>query len=579
MRLDFKHNKDDAIKFLNSTANSFYNGKLEFLDRSYESRYKANLLGGMIDIERTIRGTFGCDLSLSTASYELIKQMYPYACKLFEINKQDDLHKLSKLLSSLRDLNAHAFLSDNDIVFLKNDFSALITEKKMHDSLAYIKDGCITVAGITYLILIFLRAQSISTLVKDDFMIAVISNGQYANDSGERFVSEISHVDLEVPIRKTPANDVLGSIFGEFSNLLVKDGNNFALSIGKNTYSTYKVQGSFCNNELKIKQGTLTRTYYLNDFSLKIEDVESFIDLSNALPMMAFVDFLYELKIEIFDKEAFIKVQKEFEQYVKTNKPKFYADKKLTLLLYKSTASDFRIVSSLITDSLSRIFLSLESYIYKTRGIQRYNRDSQSYEYSTIGKALKHIGVPGQIVKEVKYLRNFCAHGYMLNDYLLYKEETRQFTLEYVIRTIKQLSNYLEKNVGDVYNNFKEYKREFLINKIVKTKYKIAIAYSDVVINEFPNHDRAELSKKNGFIKNSFFDITLFNEITNFEIQKIKVIELSVDDIGQNLYFYYNELSMERIYSFCRCYGYEIIERKDSGLIIKLTAKKCKKVD
>ena len=40
MRLDFKHNKDDIIEFLNSTADSFYNGKLEFLDRSYESRYK-----------------------------------------------------------------------------------------------------------------------------------------------------------------------------------------------------------------------------------------------------------------------------------------------------------------------------------------------------------------------------------------------------------------------------------------------------------------------------------------------------------------------------------------------------------
>ena len=202
MRFDFKHNKDDIIEFLNSTADSFYNGKIEFFDRSYDSRYKANLLAGMIDIERTIRGVFGCDLSLETADYDLIKQMYPHACDMLSIHNQNDLSKLSQLLNSLRDLNAHAFLSDTDIAFIKNDFSILLNEKKMNRSLIYLRDGRITIAGIIYLILSFLRSQSIANMVKGDFMVAVVSNGQYALDNGERFVSEISRVDLEVPIRK-----------------------------------------------------------------------------------------------------------------------------------------------------------------------------------------------------------------------------------------------------------------------------------------------------------------------------------------------------------------------------------------
>ena len=99
MRFDFKHNKDDIIEFLNSRADRFYNGKLEFFDRSYDSRYKANLLDGMIDIERTIRGVFGCDLSLKTADYDLIKQMYPHACDMLSIHNQNDLSKLSHLLN------------------------------------------------------------------------------------------------------------------------------------------------------------------------------------------------------------------------------------------------------------------------------------------------------------------------------------------------------------------------------------------------------------------------------------------------------------------------------------------------
>lgn len=576
MRFDFKHNKDDIIEFLNSTADSFYNGKLEFFDRSYDSRYKANLLDGMIDVERTIRGVFGCDLSLETADYNLIKQMYPHACDMLRINDQNDLSKLSQLLNSLRDLNAHAFLSDTDIAFIKNDFSVLLSEKKMHGSLIYLRDGHITIAGITYLILNFLRSQSIATMVKDDFMVAVVSNGQYAMDNGERFVSEISRVDLEVSIRKAKADDVLGSIFGEYSNRLVMNGNNFSFSIGKETYPTFKVLGSLNKNRLTIESGSLTRTYYPSSYSLKIDDKDNFINLSNSLPMMTLVDFLYESKIETFDREAVNKVNKEFGLFSKTDKPKFYADKKLSLLLYKSAASDFRIISSLMVAALSRIFLSLESFIYRTRGIQRRKRNG-SYEYSTIGKALKYIGVPDEIVTEVKYLRNFCAHGYMLNDYLLFKDDVRQFTLEYIIATIKQLSDYLEIKVKDVYNKFKEYKCEFLINKVVKTKYKVAIAYSDVVIDEFPNYNRVELSKKNGFISNSFFDITIFNEIANFEIQRTRVIELLVEDINQYLYFFENEKSKKRIDFFCNCFGYEIIDKKDCGLIIKMTAKKVRK--
>lgn len=576
MRFDFKHNKDDIIEFLNSRADSFYNGKLEFFDRSYDSRYKANLLDGMIDIERTIRGVFGCDLSLETADYDLIKQMYPHACDMLSIHNQNDLSKLSQLLNSLRDLNAHAFLSDTDIAFIKNDFSILLNEKKMNRSLIYLRDGRITIAGIIYLILNFLRSQSIANMVKGDFMVAVVSNGQYALDNGERFVSEISRVDLEVPIRKVKADDVLGSIFGEYSNRLVMDGNNFSFSIGNETYPTFKVLGSLNKNILTIGSGSLTRTYYPSSYSLKIDDKDNFINLSNSLPMMALVDFLYESKIETFDREAVNKVNQEFELFSKTNKPKFYADKKLSLLLYKSAASDFRIISSLMVTVLSRIFLSLEHFIYRTRGIQRHKRND-SYEYSTIGKALKYIGVPDEIVTEVKYLRNFCAHGYMLNDYLLFKNDVRQFTLEYIIATIKQLSDYLEINVKDVYNNFKEYKREFLINKVVKTKYKVAIAYSDIVIDEFPNYNRVELSKKNGFIRNSFFDITIFNEIANFEIQSTRVIELLVEDINQYLYFFENEKSKERIDFFCSCFGYEITDKKDCGLIIKMTAKKVRK--
>lgn len=574
MEFDFRRHKNDIIEFLNSTADGFYNGELKFYDLSYESRYKANLLGGMIDIERTIRGTFGCDFSLETADFSLIKRMYPHACEILSINGKDDLPKMGKLLNSLRNLNAHAFLSDDDISFIRNDFSMLLSEKKMHKSLLYLKDNQITVAGITFLVLIFLRSQSIETMVNDEFMVSVVSSGQYAKDDGEKFVSEISHVNLEIPIRKVKADNVLNSIFGEYGNRLIENGDEFLLSIGKETYPTFRVTGSLKQNILKINCGSLTRTYFSETYLLKIDETDAFIEMSNSLPMMVLVDYLYESGIETFDREATSKIKKEFELLSKTNKPKFYADKKISLLLLKSSASDFRIISSLMIDSLSKIFILLENYIYKTRGIQRYNRNTHSHDYSTIGKALKQINVPDGIVTEVKYLRNFCAHGYMLDDYLLFKNDSRQFTLDYIISTIRLLSEHLEISVPDVYEKLKEYKCEYLINKIIRTKYKVAIDYSNIVLDVFPNYSIDKLSKKNGFINNSFFDVTVFNEITDFGIQKVRVIELFVDDINQCLFFFDNAESREKIDLFCTYYGYKITDKKDCGLIIEMTAKK-----
>lgn len=41
---------------------------------------------------------------------------------------------------------------------------------------------------------------------------------------------------------------------------------------------------------------------------------------------------------------------------------------------------------------------------------------------------------------------------------MFYKKNVRQFTFQYVVSTIKMLSDYLEDNIQDVYNCFKEYK-------------------------------------------------------------------------------------------------------------------------
>ena len=108
----------------------------------------------------------------------------------------------------------------------------------------------------------------------------------------------------------------------------------------------------------------------------------------------------------------------------------------------------------------------------------------------------------------------------------------------------------------------------------MKIKYKIAINYTDKVIDDYPKYDKKELAKKNAFIKNSFFDVTMFNEITNFEIQIIRVIQVHLPDTDNCLYFYDNTKSRERLDFFCSCFGYKIISEKDCGLIIEIELSK-----
>ena len=105
-------------------------------------------------------------------------------------------------------------------------------------------------------------------------------------------------------------------------------------------------------------------------------------------------------------------------------------------------------------------------------------------------------------------------------------------------------------------------------------KYKLAIGYTDKVIEDYPQYDKTELAKKNAFINNSFFDIKLFNKITDFEFQKLRVIQVYLPDINQYLYFYDNEKGRDRLDFFCSCSGYYVLDEVDNGLIIEMKLSK-----
>lgn len=552
-----KINLNDIICFLNTKAIDFYKSKISFSKKNYEYYFKSSLLSALLDFERTIKGTFGCDIFLKNADITVLKDNYPnFFSSIFDVEDHKDLRRVGNLLEILRNINAHAFLSEKDFKFFEFDFSSLQKQPKMNESISYYEDG-ITVAGIIYLILNLLREESISVLTKKDFIFSIVSKGSYRQDNGNEFVSKISKVNLENEIRTNIGNNVIDSIVGSFP--IEQNGNEFLTEIGSKNNPTFYVKGVIENNNIIIYKGSRTKIFYDREYNLEIIDEDLFIKLSNKYPPFVLLDILFKFDIHQFDKSKYIMIEKN-KLLEKLNKPKFYVDKNLDILLLPKTISDFRLMSSILVDSIIKIILLLENYIYRTRKIFRL-------KYSSLGIALKEIGMPNDLIKEVRFLRNFAAHGYILNEYMIYRDERKHFTIDFIIDTFAKCLSYFKENQIDIYNNFSMFINKFLINTLISGKYKLIVTSSRKAIKNNLEFDKNDFLKKSLFVKNSFFNI---NKFEKFDIRFLKnsmLIKLNIEGFKYPFYLNNNNKDIMLFQEMSKNCGFTIINQKERTII------------
>ena len=564
--------KNDAIEFLNTKALDFYQGKIEFIDNKDKYKIRASFLKALITIERTIRGTFNCDLSLCSVDISLFKKMFSNVCdNLFTINSKEDLKFLSDILISFRNLNAHFYIDKEDKAVLEQDFRFLENKGiKLNSNIHYTKNNKITIAGIVFLLANFLRFSTIKELNKIESFISLIICGDFTETLEEtyitdEFITKISKINLETPIRQKGGKNIIDSIFGEYMDSVILKESSFSLIIGKEKYPTFKVTGSYNGTRFIVEKGSLTRTFYKNKYCLLIKDKEHFIELSNKLPVMGLIDFLYLSKIEEFNNIVYSKITEDqnFKSLLKINEPKLYSDKKIELLILKSEASDFRHTSSVLTTNIIQLFLNLEEHIYRKEGIKTYNH------YSTIHDALDQIGVPSNIISEIKYLRNFCAHGYMIDDYMSYGLETKKFSLMFIVETLKILSKNLEIHNYDIYYVFSKLVCSLIINSLIGIKYSQINNETLNVLSRYPNYNQDELKKRSLYVKNSFFNINIFNNIVSPNLDTHRIIKLVVEGIEEELYLYETDDSYNLINSFCNSFLFICNQTVLDGLIVE----------
>lgn len=239
--------KSEIYLFLNSKVKDVYCGKID----NEIINFKSYILSVMIDIERTIRGTFNCDLILKNAKFYLFSQMFPNACNMFNINTDADLINIGKLLDWIRNINAHVFLSKNDIRFFEYDFSFLKECYKFDNDISYVKNKDITIAGLIFIVLNFIRRESIEMLTKKHYLFGIISCGEFIVDFSDQFVEKVSKVNLTIPIRQIVGIDLATAILGEYKN---SDDENFSISFGSPNHPIYFVNGTISSDSVYIQK-------------------------------------------------------------------------------------------------------------------------------------------------------------------------------------------------------------------------------------------------------------------------------------------------------------------------------------
>lgn len=555
----------DLIDFLNTPAIDFYKGRLQFKWQDYQRMLKGTILYAITFIERVFKATFNCGLSLKTVDVDLLRKMFPNACdNIFMVKTREDAIKMGRFLENLRNCNAHYVAFTGFLT--KEDYPQLAKQRKMHPDVEYLSNGLITMAGVMFIVLNFHRELTASNLVKQDYNFSIVLSGEYKNIDASTFSKEISRVNLEMPLRTINDNSFEGSILGQFSTLLVNGEFNVT---GED--DCLSVSGSFENNQIKIKKGSVTKTFYKNDYTLTIEDMDNFIKLSNQLPEFALVDTLYDMGVSTFTKETYDSIinNKDLD-ITKLNYPKFYADKIIKILFLPKTMSDYRILSSQFSLGVMGVFLGLEGTI------TRNYRPSFENDYSDLKTCLLKVGVPTDLCNKCAVVRNFASHGYIFGEGIQSFGNTSfiEYCPAFVLDVMSNLLAFFREHNKGLYEQMSIMLKERFVTPVLSLKYRNAITASIDFINHYPNPDYQTIIIKDSNVKHSFLNADDLAPIFDAAYDDNRILDIKTPFNGINLYLGNNPRHFRLLYEFVDDHGFVLTKVSEGPVVIKYSLAK-----
>lgn len=564
------NNLEEIYSFLNMSVCYFYENGIYVINKpDYCNFMKGTILELTVGIERILNATFMKGFDLSSANSEQLKTMFPNACEIFDIDKGDNKAKMGAFLNDVRNINAHSIPSLDDYKMFDDDFSRLSKQPTINKNINYLtEEGHLSIAGFIYIVINFIREQSLTRFMKSDKTISYILLDENNNIDCSTFVESVSKVNLETPIRISKGDTVASSVLGDFYNNV--DCSSLDIVLGDNESTDFNVKGLINGNTIFIKEGSLTRVFYSEDYCLNVEDVDDFIYYSNQLPPFAFVDLLYKLGIKQFSNKTSVLIQEKWPLYSKLGYPKFYIDKNIDILLLDSNVSDYRVVSNTVSSSVMSLMMRLEKTLLMVFELKIDKRT-----YTRINSLLRRVSAPEEVVKSVTVLRNFAMHGYIFGESCYFLGEHYDYSLDFAITTLYHLLRFFKKTDKHAYEYTSKDVARMFINRVIALKTNNLIRDSLKYINDYPNiTNQTDLHVKNEFISHSIYDFGVFAKLNHLAGQGTRLFSVEIDGQEDKLYLRHGEDDKETINNFCQKHGFRIEVISKDGVVeyIKLVS-------
>ena len=286
----------------------------------------------------------------------------------------------------------------------------------------------------------------------------------------------IYKTDYEVAIRsKEQGTDLIFAIFGRERNRVQfsREGDiiRFAWDCSQTMKTTRLQVYGYCKEYadeafLSIDAGSNVGVYFSENYTLYIRDVKKFVGFCKTVPSFMAVAYLYHNQITVFDETTIEKVDAFYME--KLNYPKFYVDKNIPILCYGSDNADIREINRAISGNLLKLFLDFEEAVVFRKEIMVFG------EYSKFASVMKIFNVPNVLMNKMVICRNFCSHGWLLDEYYCGKAgQVYKITLAFIIETICELIEFLQ-NAGETEpaHWLQCDLEEHIFNSLIGIKYK-----------------------------------------------------------------------------------------------------------
>ena len=513
-----------SLEFLNAPISQIYHRKKHFVNGKDLSFLKGMLSADLVQIERGFRYVYFSDISLESDRIDqrLFREQFPFlferfANKCYSIYNADGSQKIvdgityyTWMLERFRNINLHAIISTPLSNTMRIDESFIQAFPKIAESISYVKNGELTIAGMMIMVLAALSQNDSKSFLCNFVNIWGKSIwGDIGNDSINEYRNTLELLfadtfrnNYEVDIReKNNDKNILESIFGRIYHdvqitMINQNTQRFFLDLSERVKAprfcvSGQIEMAADKCILTVDKGSNIGKYFDKDYVLKIYDVKAFSAICQCTPPFLGVAYLYHNNITELKDISDV----DMERLSKLNKPKFYRNKNITILCCGANFSDMREINKSASEGVQKALLNIEEKFVFELGIPVYNT------YSKLSVVLNKLNAPLELVSRLIVLRNFAAHYGMLNDYYFYNRETGYYLdLPYIFSAFNDLIAYLD-SMG--YHNYADYVRKnyyyHIINNLIGVKYKrifqksilLFRRYGDKVIDCYSDIDRS----------------------------------------------------------------------------------------